>query len=374
VKILHLNTESAWRGGERQTLYLLTGLKERGIEAHLVCQPDSPLAERAQSADLAVWPIAMRGEADVTASLTLRRLVKRFGCDLVHSHTSHAHTLAYWATAGLPIVRLVTRRVEYSIYRNSFFGLNRIKYRRMADAYIAISERIRQVLISDGVPAEMIRVAYSGVALEPDSGGADEIMAEFDIGKGTPILLSVAHLSPEKGHAILLQAMRVVIDRIPSVRLMVVGDGICRTSLEALVDKLGLGHAVSFAGFRDNVAAFYGLADLFVSSSTAEGLGSSILDALAAGVPVVATAVGGIPEIIENGQTGVLVPAAEPQALAQGVIDQLGQPDKANAMAARGKEVVRARFSVDRMIDDTVAIYQELLPQPSYTQNRDAKL
>lgn len=362
MKILHINTEQSWRGGERQTIFLLEGLMKQGIEAHLACQPGSPLAERAQLSEAQVWPVPMRGEADAAAGFALRRLIKRHRYDLIHSHTSHAHTLAFWASIGLRIVRLVTRRVEYSIFRNSFFGLNRIKYRRMADAYIAISERIRHVLIEDGIPERMIRVIHSGVVTDPVCDGATELMTEFGVSAENPVLVSVAHLSPEKGHEILLKAMKLVLDRMPSARLMIVGEGERRDSLEALAKESGLQNEVIFTGFRIDVSNFYDLADVFVSSSKAEGLGSSILDALAAGVPVVATAVGGIPEFIEDGQTGLLVPAAEPQALAQGVIDQLENPERARTMAARGKEVIKRRFSVERMIADTVAVYQELLP------------
>ena len=231
----------------------------------------------------------------------------------------------------------------------------------MADAYIAISERIRQVLVSDGIPERMIRVVHSGVVTDPEYGGANELISEFGVDIENQILVSVAHLTPEKGHEILLEAMRMVVDRISSVRLMIVGDGERRDSLEALVKQSGLHKEVIFTGFRDDVSSFYDLADVFVSSSRAEGLGSSILDAMAAGVPVVATDVGGIPEYIENCQTGLLVPGADPQALAQGVIDQLEKPEQARAMAARGKKMIRERFSIDRMIADTVAVYQDLL-------------
>lgn len=361
MKTLHINTERTWRGGERQTLFLLEGLRSHDIEAHLVCQPGSPLAKRALQSGITTWPLAMRGEGDFPAGFALRRLAKRYDYDLIHSHTSHAHTLSFWATAGRRPVRLVTRRVEYSIYRNSFFGLNRIKYRHMADAYIAISERIEQVLISDGVAGQMIHVVPSGVIPEPDAAGGDGPRTEFGIGENEPILLSIAHLTPEKGHDILLQAMAIVADHLPAIRLVVVGDGQCRADLEALAERLGIERQVIFTGFRDDVGAFYDMAAGFVSSSTAEGLGSAVLDALAAGVPVVAAAAGGIPEIIENGRTGILVPPASPEALARGIVDLFEQPRLADEMAARGRQLVRSRFSVDAMVDGTLAVYRRLL-------------
>jgi glycosyltransferase involved in cell wall biosynthesis len=251
--------------------------------------------------------------------------------------------------------------VEYSIYRNSFFGLNRFKYRSMADAYIAISDRVRQVLVSDGVPEQMIRVVPSGVLVDPGKVDPNGLMAEFGFGRDHRILLSVAHLTPEKGHDVLLRAMKRVLDRTPAARLMIVGDGRGRAGLETLADRLGIRQSVLFTGFRDDVTAFFGLAEVFISSSTAEGLGSSVLDALAAGVPVVATAVGGIPEVIVDGKTGILVPPSEPRALAQGIIAQLERADRAREMAARGRAVLRERFSVEKMVSGTLQVYRELL-------------
>ena len=132
MKILHINTERTWRGGEQQTLYLIRSLIDRHITCHLVCQPDSPMARKAMKAGAAVFPLAMRGEFDVQASLRIRNLIKRHGYDILHSHTSHAHSLAFFASMGRNACRLVTRRVDFSIMRNRFLPVNGIKYRFMA--------------------------------------------------------------------------------------------------------------------------------------------------------------------------------------------------------------------------------------------------
>ena len=361
MKTLHINTERGWRGGERQTLFLLEGLGRRGIDAQLVCQPASPLAERALQAGMKVWPIAMHGEADPAASWALRRLTAGLRCDLIHSHTSHAHTLAFWASVGRRPVRLVTRRVEYSVYRNSFFRLNWIKYRHMAHGYIAISERIRQVMIEDGVPAPMIHVVHSGVSLDASASGDGQLPPGLDLGEDRPILLNVAHLTPEKGHEVLLHAVALALEHTPRLRLVIVGDGERRQELEALSSKLGIRQRVIFAGFQDEVGAFYAAADGYVSSSTSEGLGSALLDALAAQLPVVAAEAGGIPEFIENGRTGILVPPSDPSALAEGIVKMFGRPLLSERMAQRGRDVVRRRFSLDTMVDGTLAVYERLL-------------
>ena len=163
MKILHLNTERTWRGGEQQTLYLLQGLSQRGIYCDLICQPDSLMAHRAEMAGLNIIPVAMHGEVDLLAARRIRSSMRNADYDLIQSHTSHAHTLAFTATLGLKVKRLVTRRVDFSIFRHSFLHLSGIKYRFMADYYIAISQKIKDILVADGVAADRIFVIHSGV-------------------------------------------------------------------------------------------------------------------------------------------------------------------------------------------------------------------
>ena len=182
MNILHINTERTWRGGEQQTLYLLQGLIKRQLNSHLVCQPDSPLARAAATVGVTVFPLRMRGEIDFFAAYQLRKLLRKYPYDTIHCHTSHAHTLAFLASWGTTVRRLVTRRVDFSILRHSFLKLSGIKYRYMADYYIAISRKIKEVLVSDGIAAERIFVVHSGI--DPDRFSAEsskELISEFAI-------------------------------------------------------------------------------------------------------------------------------------------------------------------------------------------------
>jgi len=165
MHILHINTERTWRGGEQQTLYLLRSLKARHINCHLVCQPGSPMAAKATEAGVDVIPIAMHGEADLVAGMRLNKLMRTHNYDIVHSHTSHAHALAYMGSVGCKTCRLVTRRVDFSIFRSRFLQLNSIKYRFMADYYVAISQKIKEVMVADGIAADRIFVVHSGIDL-----------------------------------------------------------------------------------------------------------------------------------------------------------------------------------------------------------------
>jgi glycosyltransferase involved in cell wall biosynthesis len=366
MKTLHINTERTWRGGEQQTLYLLRALRERRIKSHLACQPGSPMQKKALEAGVEVFPIAMRGEVDLPASLRIRKLITRYGYDIVHSHTSHAHTLAFFASLGCGTCRLVTRRVDFSIFRNRFLPINGIKYRFMADYYIAISHQIKQVMVKDGIAADRIFVVHSGIDLQRFARAAgDHLAQEFDLRPDERVVINVAHLAGHKGQKYLVGAIPHVLAAIPNVRFFIIGKGERMSELQALSVSLGIGHALTFTGFRNDVGAFYKIADLFVMSSVQEGLGTAILDALALGKPVVAANSGGIPEIIRDGQTGRLVEAANPQALAKGIIEMLTNVEQARAMARRGQDEVKAKFSIDAMVENNLAVYNRLLTSAS---------
>jgi glycosyltransferase involved in cell wall biosynthesis len=362
MKILHINTERTWRGGEQQTLYLAAALKDRGIESHVVCQPGCQLAERAREARLQVFDVPMRGEADLGAAIRIRGLIRRHGYALLHAHTSHAHTLAYWASAGLSLCRLVTRRVDYSIYRHSFLGWSGIKYRSMADHIIAISKKIRRVLIDDGVDAERISVVPSGVDPARFEGvRAETVAAEFDLRPQERVVINVGQLVGIKGQHTIVQAIPRVLSKVPQARFFIIGGGPLAEDLARQAQGLGLGDRLVLTGFRPDVGAFYRLADLFVMSSTNEGLGTAVLDAMAMGIPVVATEAGGIPEIVADGVTGKLVPPADAPALAARIIDLLADPDWARRLGDAGRQRVLQEFSVTTMVDRTLAIYERLV-------------
>ncbi|MEA2109699.1 MAG: glycosyltransferase family 4 protein, partial [Pseudomonadota bacterium] len=362
MKILHINTEKTWRGGEQQLLYLICGLKKRNITSHLVCQPASPLEEKARAEKIETFPVAMRSEIDLRAAYKIRKLINRYHYDIIHSHTSHAHTIAFFAALGSKTRLLVSRRVDLSIFRHSFLRLSSIKYRLMADHYIAISKKIKDVMVADGIPGQHISVAHSGIDLERfATTPPDHLIQEFNLSKDDPIIVNIAHLAWVKGQTHLIKAIPQVLVRVPNARFFIVGGGELLAELQALASSLDIDRNLTFTGFRDDVGAFYQLADIVVMSSIQEGLGTAVIDALALAKPVVASNAGGIPEIIENGVTGTLVPPADPQALAEGIIAYLANPERARQIGLQGQQKVRKNFSVDHMVEKNIDVYRQLL-------------
>jgi len=366
LKIFHINTESTWRGGEQQVLYLIKGLEKQGHIVHLICQLGSGLYHQALQERITTFPIRMRGEMDLVATLKIARKIRQEKYDIVHSHTSHAQALVMWASYFLKRtpIRILTRRVEFSIFRHNFFGMNRHKYTKGVDHIIAISNGVKEMLIEDGIPLNKVSIVHSGVDVDRFRGlTGGYILQKFSVPSGVPILGNVAYLEENKGQKYLIRAMVEVVKKHPEIRLFILGTGRLEPQLKALAKELNLGRNVIFTGLRKDVGAFLNIFNLLVVSSVEEGLNSTILDALALEIPVVATDAGGIPEIITHGETGALVPRANHEALAEGILWMLSHPDQARAMARKGCQKVKEEFSDKSMVEKNCLIYQKMIAQ-----------
>jgi len=370
MKTLHVNTERTWRGGEQQTLLLARGLAARGHGVDVACQPGSPMAERARQAGLSVREVKMRGEFDLVAVRRLAALLRAGGHDVVHMHTSHAHTLGVLASlVARRARRIVSRRVDFSIHRTPL-RLNGFKYRHGVHRYVAISRAVKDALVKDGVDGARIDVVSSGVDVDDlarrreaarSSGATRALRERLGLGDRSPVIGHVGHLTWHKGQKHLVAAMPRVLEAHPRAVAVIVGEGGERAALEADVARLGLGGAVRLAGFVEDPVPAYGLFDVFVMPSVMEGLCTSILDAMTLEAVVVAAGAGGIPEIVRDGDNGLLVPPGDPAALAEAILRALADAPLRERLRAAGVETVRRRFSADAMVDGTLAVYESVL-------------
>lgn len=357
MNVLHLDEQRGWRGGEQQVAYLIQGQIAAGFRVHLAARPGSALLQRLGKDPVRPVPLRFRGEADLLAALRLARVVRREGIALLHAHTSHAHALACLARRFAPNARvIVSRRVDIPP-RPGWF--NRLKY-HAPDHYIAISKAIDARLAAYGIPGERRTLVYS--AIDPLRLQVDPLpRAALGIPGGAFLIGNVAALSPHKDHLTLLEAFAKVAVAHPAAWLVIAGDGPLRKRLEDRAAALGAADRVRFLGFREDIPQLLRALDAFVLSSTQEGLGTSILDAMAAGVPVAATASGGIPEMVRDGETGRLVPPGAPQALADALASFIEAPDQAQTLAARARAMVEESFSVGAMVEGNLAVYRQVL-------------
>ena len=355
---LHVDTARTWRGGQNQVLLTVNGLRAIGQRAALVAHPDGELRRRvAEGLDLI--PLAPRTEMDLSAAWKFSRLIKRLNPDVIHAHDPHGVAMASFAlslggsTASGPAL-IASRRVDFHLKGNS---LSRWKHRQV-DCFIAASEAIRQILLHDGVEADRAVTVHEGIDVE-HVVAADpvNIHETFWLPHQAPVVGNVAALVPHKGQRYLIEAAHLVVQEIPDARFVILGEGELREQLERQVHDHHLEKHVLLPGFRTDVLGCIKGFDLFAMSSVTEGLGTSLLDAMACSRPIVATTAGGIPEIVEDGVNGLLVPPRDARALADAIVRALRDASLRQRFGTAGLARVKARFTVERMVELTAAVY-----------------
>lgn len=362
-RILMVDSERSWRGGQEQVRLLMNGLVETGARVALAAPTDGALYERAASEGVERLGWGLR---------VLRRAMASGSYDIVHSHASRAHgavAAARLLLAPRP-VHVVTRRVAFAAARGP---VSRWKYRRGAEAYIAISNGVRDTLVAAGVSTARVTVVADGIDLNKwsEASGRKTARREFGLDDNTQVVGSIAALTVEKGPADLLRAAARVLAVRSEVCFLVVGEGSLRPQMEKLAAELGIAGHVVFTGFRQDAADLLAMFDVFVMSSHSEGLGTSILEAQAAGVPVVATRAGGIPEIVADGANGLLVPPRSPELLADAILRMLTDDGLRRSCARAGRESVRG-YDYRSMVYKTLEVYRRLCDENHLPPKKDA--
>jgi glycosyltransferase involved in cell wall biosynthesis len=350
MDILHVDPERGWGGGEVQVVSLLRELAARGHRSRVAADPRGRLAREAAAAGIPVEALPVVNAIDLRAGVRLRRLVA--GHDVVHFHTARAHALApFCQRQGARLV--VTRRMDY-VPRGGPYA--RWLYNRAVDVVIAISDGVRAALLRAGVDAKRIRVVPSGVdpaAVEAPPEARAAVRAAWAAAPGDVLVVVLGALERRKGHAVLLAAAGRL-DGLP-LRYIFCGEGSEHAALATAAAPLG--DRVVFAGFRRDVAACLAAADVVALPSLHEGLGVAALEAMAAGRPVVASRVGGLGEVVVDGETGVLVPPGDPASLAEALRGLAGDPAWRARLGEAGRGRVLARYTAARMAEGTLACY-----------------
>jgi L-malate glycosyltransferase len=361
---LHVDTARTWRGGQHQVLLTMNGLHAIGQRAALAAHPDGELRHRAQKG-LDVVPLAPRSEMDLATAWRFARLVKQLAPDVIHAHDPHGVAMASLALSlgaasakGLrPPALVAARRVDFRLKRNAF---SRWKYRQV-NCFIAASEAIRRILIADGIPADRTVTVHEGIDVQHVVAAPPvDVHEAFWLPHRAPIVGNVAALVAHKGQRYLIEAARLVVQEIPDARFVILGEGELREQLEQQVKHHHLDKHVLLPGFRTDVVGCMKSFDVFVMSSVTEGLGTSLLDAMACARPIVATRTGGIPEIVEDGITGTLVPPRDPVALARAIVRALNDERLRVQMGSAGLARVTERFTVERMVAGTALAYEHV--------------
>ncbi len=357
MRVMQVDTEPGFRGGERQVLLLGRALADAGVEVLLAARRGEPLAAAARERDLRVVELPQASPLDPRTPGLLARAIRRHGIDVVHAHSSHSLAAAAAAVRLVDgAVLVASRRVDFSIGRPPW---NRLKYGRRVARFLAVSEAVARVLRAGGVEPDRVTVVHSAVEPLPAPSATREVVRRrLGVGPRQALLLTTAALVGHKDHPTAIRAVRRV-ER--DVVLAIAGDGELRREIEGAIADAGAGDRVRLLGHRDDVPDLLAAADVYVASSKLEGLGTALLDAGLARLPVAATAGGGIPEVVIDGETGILVPPGDHRALAAAIDGLVADPGLARRLGEAGRERVLREFSVERMTARTLAVYQEVV-------------
>lgn len=358
LTVLHTESSSGWGGQENRTLQECLGLKKLGCRPVILCRPESKLGARAKAEGIAVYFHPLRGSYDMGAVWFLMRLIKKEHIDVISTHSGTDSFVG--AIAG----RLSSRRPR--IVRTRHLALpitSKATYSVFPHKVVAVSAYVRDYLVrGKGIPEGKVISIPTGVDLkrfDPDKT-PNTFRRSITSDEGALIVGTVAILRRKKGHHVLLDAAPAILGEVPDAVFVFAGDGPQRENIEARIKSLGIEKNVRLLGLRPDVPEVLKGIDLFVLPTLQEALGTSILEASAMGKAVVASSVGGVPEVVVNGQTGLLVPAEDAPALATAIIRLLKDRELRVNMGKNGRKLVEAEYSTVKMAEKMRSLYVEL--------------
>lgn len=358
MKILHIEAGRNLYGGAKQVLYLLEGLHKNGFENILITPTGSAIYKFAKIYSK-VYEIGFLGDMDITFPFRLNKIIKKEQPDLVHVHSRKG--VDFWGGIvarlnNLPSI--CTRRVDNPEIK----FLAKFKY-YFYDYIVAISDGIKKVLFNVITDESKLKTIRSVIDPSPFrvTESREEFLAEFGLNNSDIVIGMIAQLIERKGHRYLINIMPEVIKRFPNVKVIFFGKGAIENKLKIMIKNLGLTEYFVFAGFREDIQKWIGLLDIVVHPADMEGLGISLIQASAAGVPIVASCVGGIPEIVKDGINGFLIEKGDEKELYSKLLILLEDKSLREKFGKNGMKIVDKEFSVENMVKEYINLYCKLV-------------
>jgi len=369
MRILHLISSSGYFGADNMLIELARGSRSSAVSPMVgvfrnVHNPHLEIGEAARSHDIPVEVFPCSGKVDVGTIFRIRHFLSRQGIDIIHTHGYKSNLYALGSTSGMRVGRIATCHnwLGNDVKMKSYAKLDKFFLKRF-DRAVAVSDTIREELVAAEIPSHKILTIYNGIDLnrfqcQVDTKGTRKAL---EIRDGFKVIGSVGRLSEEKGHTHLLRAARDPLLEGRNLVFLIVGDGPLRARLEQEAGGKGKPPPhILFTGTRTDVARLYGMMDVFVLPSLTEGLPMALLEAIASKRPVVATRVGGIPQVLAEGSSGRLVNPGNAKALARAIQDILDDPEGGRRMAENAYATLRERFSSDTMVQKYLDVYEEV--------------
>jgi|SaaInl5LU_22_DNA_1037371.scaffolds.fasta_scaffold15144_1 glycosyltransferase involved in cell wall biosynthesis len=365
MKVLHIEMGKHLYGGARQVAYLIDGLNKEGIESILLTPKSSAIAAEVSALGNKVIEVSYSGDLDIRLAQRVKKHVLDLDIDLVHVHSRRGADIwggvgSKWA--GVPAI--LSRRVDNPE------GIRSIKHKYALYAQvITISEGIKEVLIENGLSPERISCVRSAFIAKDSQHPMPraEFLQRFHLPANAFVLATVAQLIPRKGHELLINCLVDLLGKHTNMHVLFFGDGAEKAALAKMIETLGLSNRLQLVGFHDDLNILIGNIDLLVHPAYTEGLGVSLIQASAASVPIVASNVGGIPEIVRDNENGLLVPPGDQEALTAAIDRLAGDKEFRNQLGARGKQIAEKEFSVEIMVKGNIEVYRKVLGKPEAT-------
>lgn len=365
INILYLITELSVGGAEKAVARMMAQLNRDRYNALVCCLLGrGVIADEIEGASIEVVSLAMKGKLDLRALFRLFKLLKKGNFVVIHSHLFHANVIGriVGKLARIPIIISVEHNpIAEGTLRHLVDKLSAVS----ADKVIAVSEAVRKFTVNQvGIESMKVLTIYNGVDLSEKHPARIDILERkkrIGIDPLRPVVGTVSRLDEMKGAEYFVRATAKVRAENPATLFLIVGDGPERAELEQLAQRMNIAESLILTGYRADIPEVLSTIDLFVLPSLYEGLPTAALEAMAMAKPVIATHVGGTPEVVEDKVTGLLVPPRDPEALAEAIITLLQDRERAKAMGRAGRERVERYFSVERMVQQTEALYEELI-------------
>lgn len=357
LTIAHTESSLGWGGQEHRTFKEMVGLARRGHRMLLVCQPGAKFAARAREAGLEVFGVRMRNGVDLPAVLKMAALFRRERVDVVNTHSGRDSILG--GLAGRLAGRLVVRTRHLALELTSLFT-----YTTVPHHVVSVSEHVRRYLVGKGVPEARCTTVYTGI--DPEAmrlSTPSTLRSELGLPETAKVVGTVAILRVKKGHRFIVDAAPAILAAQPDTHFVFAGDGPQMENLKAQIAEQGLEGCIHLLGLRRDIANVLSGCDLFLLPTEQEALGTSYIEAMAMGLPVVGSNVDGVPEVVRDGDNGLLIQPRDAASLADAVTRLLGDDALRARMAARSRELVSSVFHVDTMCDAMLALYRRLLAQ-----------
>lgn len=359
--ILHIDVDTGWRGGQQQGFYLHKELSKKGINSCFICQPGSSLEKKCRKENLNFKTVKMHGEIDVFAGKKIADFCKKNDFNILHLHDAHAMAIGLYASLFNNRLKLIgVRRVDYHIKKNFF---SRLKYKspRMTKL-VAISNEIKRVMLEDGIDENRIEVIKSGVDLTKyhDIKKSTFLFDNYDIPNHAFIVGTIAALAGHKDYPNLLHSAKEIISKNNNIYFVALGDGPDKQEILKLYSDLDLKDRFIFTGFKKDVGNHLKNFDIFVLASHKEGLGTSVIDAMAAGIPCVCCNSGGIPELIDNEENGLLVEKRNAGLLSEAILRLYNDKNLRKKFMENGLSK-SVNFSIAKNFKGNIKLYEKLV-------------